>query len=256
MIPSSLGDLVAHYTWHTVVVGESSAKTYRLERRHHPTFYLKIDGRWRRRDLLDEKNLLTWLSGKLPVPEVVTFVEDANNDYLLLAEIPGIDAASLADGIDTTDLVKLLAQGLCMIHGVSIDNCPFERSLAKETVIAGYNVSHHLVDEDHLDDVRRGRSAEDLHRELLLRRPPGEDFVFTHGDYSLPNIIVREREIAGFVDWSRGGIGDRYKDLAVAARSIRRNLDPGLEAVFFSEYGIAAPDSEKIEYYMLLDEFF
>ena len=91
--------------------------------------------------------------------------------------------------------------------------------------------------------------------ELVSRKPEREDSVFTHGDYCLPNIIILERSIAGFVDLHRAGVSDRYKDLALAIRSIRSNLGYDLESVFLNEYGITRPDIQKIEYYMLLDEF-
>lgn len=248
--------MIAGYTWQRVTIGESSAKVFCLKKDGQPTYFLKMAHQLPRRDLLEENNVLRWLRDKLAVPEIIYFGEDTDHDYLLLSEIRGTDAASLPDTFNKAHLVKLLARGLRMIHEIPAAGCPFDRSLNVDMEIAEYNVKNSLVDDGDFDDERIGLSSQKLYGELVRKKPAGEDLVFTHGDYCLPNIIVRGDKISGFVDLHRAGIADRYKDLALAVRSIKRNLGPGLEPVFFGEYGIAEPDDEKIEYYKLLDEFF
>jgi aminoglycoside phosphotransferase len=255
-LPESFRNLVTGYAWNQVMIGESSSKTYRLRRQHYPMMYLKITPKQPGRELLAEKNVLSWLSGMLPVTKILAFAEDDNNDYLLTSEIPGSDAASLSDSIDKSELVKLLAQGLRLIHEVPVSNCPFNRSLDKAIEIAGFNMKHNLVHESDFDGIRRGKTAAEIYQELFLLKPRDEDLVFTHGDYCLPNIIIKNKEISGFIDLSRAGIADRYQDIALAIRSIRSNLGLNLEQQFFNEYGIVTPDHRKIEYYQLLDEFF
>jgi aminoglycoside phosphotransferase len=67
--------------------------------------------------------------------------------------------------------------------------------------------------------------------------------------------MIEEGEVAGFVDWSRAGVADRYKDIALVIGSIEFNTGSDLRRAFFDTYGVASPDAEKVEYYMLLDEF-
>lgn len=239
-----------------MTIGKSTAKTYRLQHRHQPTMFLKIDQKWPKRELLEEKKVLEWLSGKLPVATVLFFDEDDDNEYLLISGIPGTDAANLIGSINNTNLVILVAKGLRMIRGVPIAECPFERRLDRVITLAEFNVKHKLVHEWDFADIRHGKTAEELYEELLLLRPADEDLVFTHGDYCLPNIMIHQKEIAGFIDLHRAGIADRYQDIALAIRSIRYNIGPGYEQVFLQEYGITEPDVNKMEYYMLLDEFF
>jgi aminoglycoside phosphotransferase len=107
-----------------------------------------------------------------------------------------------------------------MAHEVSIDQCPFDMSLQGEIERVRFNVTNGLVDEADLESQHQGKSAEDL--------------VFTHGDYCLPNILIDGNEIAGFVDWSRAGVADRYKDIALVIRSLRWNLDEHLEKDFLT----------------------
>ena len=255
-LPESLTRIISGYTSKQVTIGESSAEVFCLKRDQRATYYLKIAHKLPRRDLLEENDVLGWLRNRLPVPEVISFGEGSDHDYLLISEIPGTDAASLPSTFDKAGLVKLLARGLRMIHSIAIDNCPFDRSLKVDMKIAEYNVKNSLLEDGDFDDARLGLSAKALYEVLVLKKPKNEDLVFTHGDYCLPNIIIGGDGISGFIDLHRAGIADRYKDLAVAIRSVNRNLGPGLETIFFNEYGIPHPDNKKIEYYQLLDEFF
>ena len=51
-----------------------------------------------------------------------------------------------------------------------------------------------------------------------------------------------------YPDW------DRYKDIALAVRSIRRNCGDAFVQPFLDEYEVLGSDADKVEYYMLLDE--
>ena len=255
-LPQSISDFVAGYNWNEMTIGGSSARTFCLKRHNHPSMYLKIEKKQPRRDLLEEKLVLEWLLDKLPVANVLFFNEDDGSDYLITSEIPGANAADSIGGIDNTELAVLLAKGLRMIHEVTIKDCPFDKSLNKDIENAEFNVKHNLVEEKDFDAIRHGRTSEELYKELLLLKPAKEDLVFTHGDYCLPNIMIHQARIAGFIDLSRAGVADRYKDIALAVRSIRRNLGTGFEHVFLTEYGLTKPELQKIDYYMLLDEFF
>ncbi|HHV41510.1 MAG TPA: phosphotransferase [Clostridiaceae bacterium] len=98
-----------------------------------------------------------------------------------------------------------------------------------------------------------------MYDESIRTRPLDEDLVFTHGDYCLPNIVVSNDNLSGFIDLGRAGVADRHQDLALAARSLRHNMGSqgsGLTSLFFHEYGIRHIDSQKIHYYILLDELF
>lgn len=110
-----------------------------------------------------------------------------------------------------------------------------------------------LVDESDFDTVR---SAADLYQELLATRPDQEDQVFTHGDYCLPNVLVGNGRVTGFIDLGRAGVADRYQDPALCTRSLTYNFGPGWDARFLAHYGLPQPDEAKLTFYRLLDEFF
>lgn len=94
--------------------------------------------------------------------------------------------------------------------------------------------------------------------ELVEKKPLSEDLVFTHGDLCLPNYLVLEGEITGFIDFDRGGVADRYQDIALFLRSFGFNIGNGMDVrdIFCRAYGIKGLDEEKLYYYRLLDELF
>jgi len=64
------------------------------------------------------------------------------------------------------------------------------------------------------------------------------DLAFGHGDYCLPNVLVRGGVVVGVIDWSRGGYADRRFDLATGLFNLRYNLgDTAYLTTFLHAYG-------------------
>jgi aminoglycoside phosphotransferase len=252
-LPRDLATLIEAETWQAISIGCAAAYVFRIGHR-----YLKIDWRGGSNSLFVEKERLDWLRGRLPAPAVLYYGIDATYEYLLLSEIDGIMACDQAWREDMPGLVRLLAQGLRLVHSVDIASCPFDERLEQKLTSARQRVEQGLVDEADFNAQQQGRHAHDLYEELLHTRPASEDLVFTHGDFCLPNILIdrQQARISGLIDWGRAGIADRYQDLALAARSLAYNFGPGWEPLLFAEYGLAAPDQQKLDFYRLLDEFF
>lgn len=255
IVPEPLQPFVEGLAWTRITVGESMSDIFRLDRSGRAVLYLKIAPRAQRMELLREKKRLDWLQGRLPVPNFVGYETDDRNEYLLLTPLPGRHVADLAVEEPNEKIVQLLATGLRAIHAIPIHDCPFDMTLNREIERARENVLNGLVDAADFAGTRRGRSAAELFEELLSTRPAGEDLVFTHGDYCLPNVMVDRGEVSGFVDWGRAGVADRYKDIALVVRSLERNTGEDLASAFVKAYGLSSPDTDKIEYYKLLDEF-
>ncbi|MNZ97962.1 Aminoglycoside 3'-phosphotransferase [compost metagenome] len=254
-LPEELMKLIDGYNWHRVTIGRSESQTYRLTGTAGSCF-LKMHAANAIERLCDERSRLEWLQGRLPVPKVLYYGVNGWGEYLLMSEAAGLDASNKMPDLTDRQLMRLLGEGLRAVHEIPIRSCPFDRTLDAVLPEAGRRVRLGLVDEDDFDSNRKGMQAEALYEELLLKRPFDEDLVFTHGDYCLPNIIVNEGRISSFIDWGRGGIADRYQDIALAVRSIANNFGEEQIPAFMESYGMAEPDLAKIEYYKLLDEFF
>lgn len=254
-LPLKLAETISGYDFRQIHLGLSPSKVFRLEAANKNSLYLKIAPRIPAFSLSDEKLKLEWLENRLPVPEVLLFAEDESTDYLLLSEISGLPAGddSLQTGIPR--LIEQLVNGLKMIHSLPFEDCPFDLRVDSVIEIVRERISKNLVDTSDFDEERQGRTAEDIFRELIETKPSSEDLVFTHGDYCVPNVILKDGKLNGFVDLGNAGIADKYQDIALLMRSVKDNFGEEYEEKVFEIYGIE-PDWEKIRFYKLLDEFF
>lgn len=255
-IPTRWRDHFGAATIERQTIGESGADVFRIRHGSGADLFLKSEPISALNELPDEIARLRWLNQHgMPAPAVLDATTENHRHWLLMTALPGRDLASATD-LPPAQIVGIMATALRTLHQVPIAECPFDHRLgpriatAKDRAIAG------LVDEADFDEKRLGRTAMDLFQELLSSRPlDTDDLVVAHGDACLPNFMAQTGLFTGFLDCGRLGISDRYQDLALAARSIDRNLGAEWVAPFFREYG-AAPDERRITFYCLLDEFF
>jgi aminoglycoside phosphotransferase len=95
-------------------------------------WFLKIGDR-----LARESAGLSWLHGRLPVPEVVAFDHIDGAELLLTAAVPGTNLAALAKRLPPADIVAMLATALRAFHSVSAKDCPFEAYIPAESLVHG-----------------------------------------------------------------------------------------------------------------------
>ena len=60
--------------------------------------------------------------------------------------------------------------------------------------------------------------------------------------------------VTGLVDLGRLGVSDRYRDLALVARSLVLNVGPEPAWRLFDAYGLPHPDPLRMEWYALADD--
>jgi aminoglycoside phosphotransferase len=254
-LPMDLSKTLSGYSWRRITIGHSESKTYLLTGAKY-NFYLKIQPPSSVVKLFSEKERLEWLQGKLTVPEVVYYDRNDSQEYLLLTEVKGINASDKCFETMVPKLMKQLAYGLRTVHEISIGDCPFNERLEHKIKEAKSRVERNLVNEEDFDQSRKGKRAGELFNELLSNKPLGEDLVFTHGDFCLPNIVINEGQVSGFIDVGRSGVADRYQDIALAIRSTAYNFGYQHVNRFLEEYDIKQLDESKVHFYQLLDEFF
>jgi aminoglycoside phosphotransferase len=255
-----LRDLLTKYTSRQIFTGWSGAEVY-----HFPDLaaYLKIAPAESLSNLKREAEVLEWLADKLSVPEVLEFEEADGKHLLLLSEIKGVPASEYLEtnrdnNESMRELVEKAAKVMRAMHDVARENCPLRQDLQIKLATAQENIRRGFVDEGDFDKHNQGRTAENIYHELIEEKPGTEDLAFTHGDLCLPNFLISDGEITGFIDLDRGGVADRYQDIALFLRSFALNMEIPMDVneTFCRAYGIDSLDEKKMYYYRLLDELF
>ena len=217
--------------------------------------------------MTEQVQMMQWMEGKIPVPQVLHYEEEKGKSYLLMSRMDGKMSCDTYYLEKPNILLKALACGLKMLWEVDIRECPRVRDLDVVLQEAHMQVEHNLVDVDNVEPTTFGENGFESPKHLLEwlenNRPPFEP-VFSHGDYCLPNVFLENDRVKGFIDLDRAGIGDKWNDIALCYRSLKHNFDGTYGGkvyedfdpdMLFEELGIE-PNWEKINYYLLLDELF
>jgi aminoglycoside phosphotransferase len=212
--------------------------------------YLKVYERASDHSLTAERERLRWAAGRLPVPEVLDHGGDARYEWLLTRGMDGVSAVDPVHCAQPARLAPLLGEALRRFHATPAGDCPFDFRLDVALAVTRRRVEDGRVDAAWFNETQ-GRTAEDALAFLERERPDSEDLVLCHGDYCVPNVLVRDWRLAGYVDLGALGVADRWFDLAIALWSVTRNMGPGWEDVFLEAYGIRR-DAAKIGYYHAL----
>ncbi len=193
-----------------------------------------------------------WANGRLSVPQVLDHGTVGGVDWLLTSGLPDLDATSEQLTENPASLVPLLAEGLRIFHETPASDCPFNFRIRDAMPVARARVDAGVIDphRDFTDDHAHLTPSQAL-ADLEALQPTTEDVVLCHGDYCLPNVIIGDGQVSGYVDIGGLGLADRWWDLAVAMWSVTWNLGPGWEDTFLDAYGVKR-DQERIRYFRLL----
>ncbi len=202
-----------------------------------------------------ERQMLAWLRGRLPVPELLAACEQDGFGYLLMTCAPGETAISDRLLRDPPALVRALAESLRLLWTLDVRDCPADATLSYKLAEAQRGIDGGLVDLDDFRENNPGWTPQSLLDRLSAERP-AEQLVFTHGDFCLPNIFLRDGKPACYIDLGRAGVADRWQDIALCVRSLEFNLGSRAYTPLLYDCLEIEPDEQKRRYYTLLDELF
>jgi kanamycin kinase len=252
IIPSSLRKKFSDHTWDFVYSYCPEAVTFRLSDADGKVLYLKLTVADAWPSLEMEADRMRWSAAYLPVPPVVDSGSDGEAHWLVTEALRGLPGTHSSFGADKGLLVRTLAAGLRAFHDLPVGECPFDFRLNAALLLTRDRMDAGLIDaeRDFHPEFTHLTPADALSR-LELEQPTSEDLVVCHGDYCLPNMLIDQDQVVGYVDLGELGVADRWWDLAVATWSLTWNLGGGYETAFLEAYGIQ-PDEERMEYYRLL----
>lgn len=143
-------------------------------------------------------------------------------------------------------LSEVFGQSLRLLHEVDASDCPIRDRMSPLLNMVGNTPFR----QSHLNDISEfiGKaSADDAANEIKKSSGLLKNDVLIHGDYCLPNIILNNWALAGFIDVADGGLGDRHYDLAWGLWSLNYNLKtPKYGHRFLDAYGRGSIDKDRL----------
>jgi len=111
--------------------------------------------------------MMRWLEGKIPVPKILAYEKDAENQYLLMSRVTGKMSCDDYYMSRPKELCELLAQALKLLWSVDISDCPRKITLDDELEEARYRMENNLVDVDDAEPETYGPDGFENPKALL-----------------------------------------------------------------------------------------
>lgn len=210
--------------------------------------------------LTEQQNtMLCWMEGKLPVPRIICSEAVNGVQYLLMTRIHGRMSCAEENMMKPEETVEAVAEALKLLWKVDITDCPAVNSFDRMLSEASERLQQ--IDRAHWEGHFE-TPEEQL--EWLMKHKPEEDWVFSHGDFCMPNVMLEDGHVSGFIDLGQCGAADRWYDIALMLQSMNRNFSgffggPSYDGyqpeLFFEKLGIQ-PDEEKLRFHLMLDELY
>lgn len=203
--------------------------------------------------VLREASVLDWLAAYIKVPELVLTAQDEAAEYMITRAVPGQPlSACIAAG---QPVLAPFQEALRQLQAVPVAGCPFEAGAALRLRELAYLLEHQLIDEEYdLSPWPELRTPQDLLARLQAHIP-SEDLVFSHGDLCDNNVFIDGRAQLYFLDLGRGGLADRWLDIAFIHRNLRDEVSEDEASDFLAQLGL--PDEAgKRAFFEQLDELF
>jgi len=192
-----------------------------------------------------EATMTRYFHGKGLAARVLDYVSDAQ-DWLLTEKIHGEDCAMPRYLEQPEKLCEVLAERLAALHSLKFADCPIQDHTRR--YLAGVEENRRTRTYDESTDA--AWATVEAGRHLL------ETNTLLHGDYCLPNVILKDWQFAGFIDLDGAGVGDRHVDLYWAIWSLQYNL--GTDAYrrrFLDAYGRGRVDEERLRVVAAVEVF-
>lgn len=185
-LPEKIEKLVSGKNYTSDDVGMSTAKVLVFD-----DCVLKIEKASAKND--EVVKMMRWMEGKVPVPKVLAYEKDDENQYLLMSKVTGKMSCDDYFMSRPKELCQYLAQTLKLLWSVDISDCPRYITLDDELAEARYRVENNLVDMSDAEPETYGPEGFENPMALLEwleNNRPEREPVLSHGDFCLPNVLI------------------------------------------------------------------
>ncbi len=210
------------------------------------TFFLKVN-RGTETNMPNEREVLLYLAEKgLPTPRVLWHGKD-RKEFLALEKREGVmllDLLNPASPFHKPNLryptLESFGEAVGRLHSLDVEWPEMKRTSLYD-----------FLGEEEIDDWEFA----EIVLWLKANPPPAKSMVFTHGDLNDRNILVKDGEVTGIVDWESAGIGWREYDLAWALRERRNYMNtPEARSRFLTGYtAYCSYDPEAFRWAMVMN---
>ena len=194
------------------------ARVYYIER--DEGYYLKCAACG---TLAREAQMTAYFHKKGMGAHVLDYVTDSR-DWLLTARVAGEDCTHERYLADPVRLCDTLALALRALHESDHTDCPVQDRTASYLALARENYQKGRFDTSLFSPIIPFPSAEHAYRTLCEGLDALGCDTLLHGDYCLPNIMLNNWHLSGFIDVGNGGVGDRHIDLFWGVWTLHFNL--------------------------------
>lgn len=179
-------------------------------------------------------------------PQVMEY-RSGERDWLLTRAVQGEDCLDPQYLQEPQRLCDTTAELLRRLHDTDPTGCPLDRT-AVYIARARENYRTGDYDRSHFPDNWGYRSPEEAWKVVEAAAPLLHRDTLLHGDYCLPNIILNNWQLSGFIDLDCGGLGDRHIDLFWGIWSLEFNLKTDrYRDRFLDGYGRSVIEPELLE---------
>ena len=205
--PESLHRFVSHCQLYDSSCSKE-ARVWMLE--GTDTFFLKCAAAG---SLKTEADMTRYFHSKGLSAEVLDYLS-ADRDWLLTRALPGEDCTQAACLENPGKLSETTALLLRQLHEHSAEHCPVTNHTADYLARVQQNRQFGFCDLSLFPEKGWGFSTPEEAWKIVEENGNClKNDTLLHGDYCLPNILLKDWSFSGFIDLGRGGVGDRHVDI-------------------------------------------
>ncbi|MEG0691832.1 MAG: aminoglycoside 3'-phosphotransferase [Oscillospiraceae bacterium] len=144
-------------------------------------------------------------------------------DYLVTQKITGQDGIAPKYLDHPEKLCDVFAESLFQLHNVDFSDCPIKNKTISMLSDVKRNRPFNQYDEHLLKYIDLSDKTK-AYRLLENKKDILKNDALLHGDYCLPNILLNDFKLSGFIDVGNGGVGDRHYDIFWGIWTLQYNL--------------------------------